>query len=184
MARHRGERAQSGVFQRREEQRSRAEFDERRHLTHVGVADDHVQSAKPLGVGVRFVTGVDDRALQGRLKSHDLFEEFGARTQLEEWIALQRGLGLGAHLAGAHNDLTRDEMRHHGAHDVVELDVTTHEIVLVGAVRVALAIGVVLVERNSLGRFDQFVGDRERASHDFFAGGVIERRLQGRAALG
>jgi hypothetical protein len=48
--------------------RGGAELDEGRDLAHVGVADDDVQSAEPLGVGVRFVAGVDDGSLQRGLE--------------------------------------------------------------------------------------------------------------------
>ena len=130
-----------------------------------------------------FVTGVDDRALERRLESDDLFEEFGARTELEERITFESRFGLGADLAGADDDLARDEVRHHGANDVIELDAATYQIVLVGAVGVALAVGVVLVERDRLVRFDHLVGDRQGPSHHLFARDVIERRLERGATL-
>ena len=38
-----------------------ADLEQRGRLAHVRVADDHVQPAEPLGVGVRLVPGVDDR---------------------------------------------------------------------------------------------------------------------------
>ena len=38
-----------------------ADLEQRRGLAHVGVADDDVQAAVALGVGVRLVAGVDDR---------------------------------------------------------------------------------------------------------------------------
>ena len=40
----------------------RADLQQRRGLGHVRVPDDDVQPAEPLGVGVRLVAGVDDRA--------------------------------------------------------------------------------------------------------------------------
>src|SRR4030095_10126869 len=39
-----------------------AHLQQRGDLVHVGVADDDVQAAVPLGVGVRLVPGVDDGA--------------------------------------------------------------------------------------------------------------------------
>ena len=41
---------------------ARGDLEHRGGLAHVGVADDHVEPAEPLGVGVRLVAGVDDRA--------------------------------------------------------------------------------------------------------------------------
>ena len=49
----------------------------------VGVADDDVQPAVLLRVGVRLVAGVDDRALQRRLEPDLVLEEVGALADLE-----------------------------------------------------------------------------------------------------
>ncbi len=51
-----------------EHQRGGADLEHRGGLAHVGVADDDVQPPVFLGVGVRFVAGVDDRtrARRGR----------------------------------------------------------------------------------------------------------------------
>ena len=48
----------------------------------VGVADDDVEPAEALGVGVRLVAGVDDRPLQGGLEADHLLEELGALGDL------------------------------------------------------------------------------------------------------
>src|SRR3546814_5943922 len=57
---------------------------------------------------------------------------------------------LGADLAGPGEDLPRDEVRHHVAHDLAERHGAIHEVVLVAAVAVALAIRVVLVDDDLL----------------------------------
>ena len=49
-------------FQHAQDERHRADLQERRVLAHVGVTDDDVQPAESFGVSVRFVAGVDDRA--------------------------------------------------------------------------------------------------------------------------
>ena len=46
-----------------------ADLHERRPLAHVRVADDHVEAPEALGVGVRLVAGVDDRARCGSWRS-------------------------------------------------------------------------------------------------------------------
>src|SRR4029079_5408387 len=48
-----------------EHQVAAGHLEQRGGLAHVGVADDHVQAAVLLGVGVRLVAGVDDRPAAG-----------------------------------------------------------------------------------------------------------------------
>jgi hypothetical protein len=101
------------------------------HLAEVGVADDHVKPAIALGIGVRLVAGVDDRALQGGLEPHLLLEEVGAGTDL----VVDRGRTvLGADLAGAGEDLAADEPREQIAHERHERDLPADQVVLVAAV--------------------------------------------------
>jgi hypothetical protein len=73
-----------------------------RVLVHVRVADDHVQAPEPLGVGVGFVTGVDDRARPRRGRRHSLPDVLGPLRQRED--RAPRGLqdlpGAGEHLPG------------------------------------------------------------------------------------
>jgi hypothetical protein len=59
-----------------------ADLQEGGDLGEVGVADDHVEAAEALGVGVGLVARVDDGSLQRRLEPDDLFEELGALRQL------------------------------------------------------------------------------------------------------
>ncbi|CPB15312.1 Uncharacterised protein [Mycobacterium tuberculosis] len=51
-------------FDQVEHQRRGTQLQIGRRLGKVGVADDDVQPAVPVGVGVRFVAGVDDAALE------------------------------------------------------------------------------------------------------------------------
>ena len=61
----------------------RPDLQEGRDLRQVRVADDHVQPAVLLRIGVRFVAGVDDRPLEGRLEPDLLLEEVGPLAELE-----------------------------------------------------------------------------------------------------
>ena len=51
-----------GIFEHAQQQRARADLEEGRVLTHVGVTHDDVEPAIALGVGVRLVARVDDGA--------------------------------------------------------------------------------------------------------------------------
>ena len=120
------------VLDHLEDDRARADLQEVRVLGHVRVADDHVQPAVLLAVGVRLVARVDDRAVVGR----------GARDLLVDVLrpladaVVHAVLGL-EDLAGAGVDLARDQERDQLLGEVVEVDVAVDEIVLVAAVAVA-----------------------------------------------
>jgi hypothetical protein len=90
---HREVGAQEPVLDHREHQRGRAQLEIAGDLAHVRVADDHVQAAVLLRVGVRLVPGVDDRPLQRRLQADLDLEEVRA---LPKKLAQTR-LGLADH---------------------------------------------------------------------------------------
>ena len=99
------------VLDQLEDERRRPELQQRRDLAQVRVADDHVQPAVLLGVGVRLVARVDDRALQRGLQTDLGLEEVRA---LRDLVAVPRPLvprRLAAQLAGAAEDLPGDEER-------------------------------------------------------------------------
>ena len=78
---------QPAVLDHREDQRGRADLEVGRDLRQVGVADDHVQPAVLVRVGVRLVAGVDDRALERGLEADLDLEVVGALAQLEALAA-------------------------------------------------------------------------------------------------
>ena len=86
--RRRGRRSRKPVLDHRQHQRGGADLEVGRDLGEVGVADDHVQPAVLLGVGVRLVAGVDDRALERRLQADLDLEVVGPLADLE---AVRRG---------------------------------------------------------------------------------------------
>lgn len=71
------------VLDHGEDQGRGAQFQVRGDLGEVRVSDDHVQAPVLLGVGVRFVTRVDDGALESRLEAYFDFEVVGALAELE-----------------------------------------------------------------------------------------------------
>src|ERR1035437_4705272 len=144
------EREWAKLFEGGEEKCRRAELHERRDLTHVGVPDDHVKASKTFGVAVRFVARVDDGTLERRLETHDLLKELRALGKLKVRVELEGSFRLRTHFSGPEDHLARDEVRHHRPYEVGELDVTSHEIVLVRAVGVTLPVRVVLIERDGL----------------------------------
>ena len=64
-----------------------ADLEVRRDLGEVGVADDDVQPAVLLGVGVRLVAGVDDRPLERGLEADLDLEVVGPLADLEAVLA-------------------------------------------------------------------------------------------------
>ena len=118
-----------------------------RHLRHVGVAHDHVEAPVLLGIGVRLVPGVDDGAGVHRLQADLGLEEVGPLGDLVLGVL---EVVLRPDLARAGEDLARDQERHHVLDDPREGAAAVHEVVLVGAVAVALGVGVVLVDEDAL----------------------------------
>ena len=87
-ARRARSRSMKPVLDHRQHQRGGADLEVGRDLGEVGVADDDVQAAVLLGVGVRLVAGVDDRPLERRLEADLDLEVVGALADLE---AVRRG---------------------------------------------------------------------------------------------
>ena len=73
----------------------------------VGVADDDVQPAVLLGVGVRLVPGVDDGPLERGLEADLGLEEVGALAEI--WKSPCSALFSAPDLAGAGEHLAGDE---------------------------------------------------------------------------
>ena len=185
---HRGDRAadrevlvDEAVFDHREHDRGRADLEERRDLAEVRVADDHVQPAVLLRIGVRFVARVHDRALERGLEPDLLLEEVGALADLE---VDRLGAVLGADLARTGEHLAGDEPRDEVAHERRERHRAVDEEVLVTAVGVALAVAVVLVDDDLLARGQQLAGGVHRAGEDALPRLVEQHGLHRIAALG
>ena len=70
------------VFDEGEHDRGGTDLQKGLELRHVGVAHDHMESSILAGIGVRLVTGVDDRAFERRLQPDLLFEEIGSLGEL------------------------------------------------------------------------------------------------------
>ena len=148
-----------------------------------------MEAAVLLRIGVRLVPSVHQRTLQGGLESHFLFEEVGAAGEL---VPDGGGAVLGADLARAREHLPGHEPRKQRAHQRIERGLAVDEIVLVGAVGVALAIGVVLIDDDFLAGIEdpfgrahrsgedplpRFVGDDELECIRTFRSGVLRMRV-------
>ena len=117
-----------------------------RHLAHVGVPDDHVESPVPQRVSVRLVACVHYGPLQGGLKSHLLLEEVRPLADLERDVEPIPERQFASHLPGPGEDLASHEVGSGMLDDPTERRRSIHQVVLVTAVTVPLAIGVVLVD--------------------------------------
>ena len=142
----------AAVLEHPQHARRGADLEERRVLAHVGVADDDVEAAVALGVGVRLVAGVDDRAAAGGRRADALPDVLGP---LGDGV---RGAAGGVQdLAGAGVDLAADEERDQHLGVVAEVVVAAGAVVLVAAVAVAGRVGVVLEEVD--GAADRLLGE-------------------------
>ena len=93
-----------------------ADLEHRRRLAHVRVADDDVQPPVVLGVGMRFVPGVDDGSAAGRRRGHALPDVVGPLAH-----GIRRALGRHDELAGAGGELPADEERQEDVGEGLEL---------------------------------------------------------------
>ncbi len=134
-----------------------------------------MQPSVLFGIGVRFVPSVDDRSLEGRLQADFLLEEISSLRDLEQHVGASI---LAAHLAGAGDDLAGYEEGGERRDDVAEGNRPWHEIVLVGPVRIALPVTVVLVDPEDLSGPKHFLSGGGRPSEDHLSGLVEQRRLE------
>ena len=161
---------------------ARADLEQRGDLVHVRVADDDVQPAVALGVGVRLVAGVDDRPGPGGRRGDALPDVLGPLGQAVDRAA--RGL---QHLAGAADQLPGDQERDQDVGQPAELAVPGDQVVLVAAVRVAGRVGVVLEQVDLAGDalvVQPLLGVDEQALEDPLAGPVVGDHVGDRVALG
>ncbi len=96
------------------------------------------------------ISGIDDWTLEGGLEANLFLEEVGSLSDLEVDVL---PTVLRPDLARSREDLPRDQKRRGVADDIAKWSLPRQKVVLVGALRIALAVGIVLVER------DPFVRD-------------------------
>ncbi len=149
---------------------------------HVGVADDDVEAAVALGVGVRLVAGVDDRAAAGGRRADALPDVLGP---LGDRV---RGAAGGVQdLAGPGVDLAADQERDQHLGVVAEVVVAAGAVVLVAAVAVAGRVRVVLEQVD--GAADRLLGEAllgrlDEALEDPLPRLVVDDELVEAVALG
>ncbi len=160
----------------------RADLQQGRRLAHVGVADDDVQPAVTLGVGMRLVAGVDDRPAPGGRRRHALPDVLGPLA--DAVLRTPRGV---QHLARPADQLPGDQERHQHVGDLGEVADPGDQVVLVAAVGVAVAVGVVLeqvdVTADAFAR-QPLLGVDDQVLEDAFAGPVMVDQLHQVVALG
>src|SRR5206468_1232236 len=152
------------------------------HLGHVRVAHDDVKAPVPLGVGVRLVAGVDDRARRRGGAGDLLADVLGPLRQ-----AVMEPARRLEHLARPGEDLPGHEEGDEGLGESLERDVTRDQIVLVAAVGVTGRVGVVLEEQDVAGDPvlpQALLGLVQEVLDDALAGLVVDDQLGHVVALG
>ena len=133
---------------------------------------------------MRLVARVDDRAVEGGLKSDLVLDEVGALGHLKTG---NLALLPPSDAAGTADNGTRHHEGREPTDDRIEVRDTRHLVVFVGAVGSALAVGIVLDEDDGL--FALFFQARHDALRNHFAGTVPQERVAradrlGRGVLG
>ncbi|MNW55406.1 hypothetical protein D3C74_330640 [compost metagenome] len=139
----RGERVE--LLDHEQHERRGAELEVGRDLEQVRVPDDQVQAAPALAVGVRLVARVDDGTAQGRLEADLGLHVVGTLRELEARLLAHRAQ---ADATRAREHLACHEEGREQLDERRERHGPVHEVVLVRAVGRALAVDVVLVERD------------------------------------
>ena len=151
-------------------------------LAHVRVADDHVQAAVALGVGVRLVAGVDYRPAPGGRRRDAFPDVLGPLA----YAVLRAACGL-EDLAGAGVDLAGDEERDEHLGVVGEVVAPRGQVVLVAAVGVAGRVGVVLEQEDDAPDAllaQTGLGGDDQVLQDPLAGLVVDHEVADRVAFG
>ena len=162
-----GEVVADGVgLDHRQHQRGGAHLEQVGDVAVVGVAEDDVQPPVAVRDGVRLVAGVDERALERGLEADLDLEEVAA---LGDLVARGARVDADADPPRAADDLAHHEERGEVPHDARERGGARHQVVLVGSVGDALAVGVVLVEVDSRRHRGQ---PGHGLAHDELAGAV------------
>src|SRR5581483_6419386 len=169
-------------FDHLQHQRRGADLQHGRGLGHVRVTDDDVQAAVFLGVGVRLVAGVDDRAASGGGARHAFPDVLGPLAQAEG-----RGLRGLQHFACATDQLAGNEERQQHVGNAGKFTGADDQIILVATVGIARRVGVVL-EQVDVAAYalvgEALLGVDQQVFQDAFAGTVVGDQLDQAVALG
>ncbi len=174
---------QEPVLDHLQHDRGGPDLQERGDLAHVRVADDHVEPPVLLRVGVRLVARVDDGALERGLQTDLGLEEVRALRQLVGRAPPFLPRSLGAHLPRPAEHLTAHEERGQVADDVAERRRAIDQIVLVRTVGIALAVAVVLVDRQARARRELARHLRQRTLQHALPRLVVHDQIAWRDAL-
>ena len=169
------------VLEHAQHHRGGAHLEEGGVLAHVRVADDHVQPAVALGVGVGLVAGVDDRAAAGGRRRHALPDVLGPLGE-----AVHRAPGRLQHLARPGVDLAGDEERDEHVGVVGQVVAPAGQVVLVAAVAVAGRVRVVLEQVDDAADAllpEALLGGAEELLQDALAGLVVHDEVVDGVAL-
>ena len=146
-----------------------------------------------LGIGVRFVAGVDQWPGAGRCRGDRVPHLVGplgedvARVSEATGMGRATGLRIRGDVTGTHEDLPGHQVGNKGARVVPEVAATTHEIVLMAAEAIALGVAVVLqqVDPSGNSRCGQAgVGLLGQVRHDQLTGAVLGEQIRKTVALG
>src|SRR5207247_7658294 len=109
---------------------------------------DNVKPTVAARVHMRLVTRVDQRSSIHRVDAHNHTEKIGALRDLINTRLALPAFCFDTHLAGARENLSRDEKRQNTGDDFVPCDVATHQVIVVTTVTMPGEVRIVLVEPN------------------------------------
>lgn len=147
----------------------------------IGVAEDDMEPAPEVGVGVRFVAGIDKGTALHGIDALQLGEKITALGDLEV-VGKEAVFGFDGELAGAGEDLSGDQEGLDGIGEEVPGEGAGDQVIFVATVAVSVEVGVVFVEPDGV---TAEPGEGFGAGHgEAFAGAVVGDEVIGIGAFG
>ena len=157
-------------------QRRRAKLQQVRIVREVRVRRNHVQAAVLRLIRMRLITRIHNRAANRGLQTNRALKEISTRTNLKTRNLTVR---TNTHTARTRKNRAGRKERQERIRNLLERNITADQVVFVGAVRLALRIGVVLVQLHLRQILPVVAQLHQRLVRQRVTGSVIEHRIGG-----
>ena len=146
-------------------------------MREVSISWDNMQTPVPLRIGVRLVTGINNRPPDSGLKPHGAFKKVGAGTNLKTRFLT---IDANTHTPGARENYAGCKKWQKPLRHLIKRHRTIHQVILVGTVRLALRISVIFIQLHGGQTVLGVAGDLSKSLiRDSITCRVVEHRLGG-----
>ena len=124
-------------------QRRRTKLQQVRIVRHVRIRRNHVQAAVLRLIRMRLIARIHNRAANRGLQTNRALKEISTRTNLKTWNLTVR---TNTHTSRTRKNRAGRKERQERIRNLLKRNITANQVVFVGTVRLALRVGVVLVQ--------------------------------------